>query len=199
MTVCLISWGVTLYLRSIAVICCGTLCVFAQPPAASPTINLLAKTYRLGSFNQKTQAMWEFVSAGETVANWTTLLTLIDRPDAHTKQDLDRLAEGIKSNYESHGGKTLKAQTMSDASGAAYNYMVVAFEEPAKRRFELNFVKAALSPKNAYVAVYGVRITDPKDYLGKAKAFLNEHSGEVGRALENASFPDLSRLPRKEF
>jgi hypothetical protein len=188
--------------HAIAVICCRILasgCVFAQPPAATPAITLLARTYRLGSFNQKPQAMWEFVSAGETVADWTTLLTLIDRPDAHTQQELDRLSEGIKSNYESHGGKILKAQTMRDASGAAYNYTVVAFEEPAKHRFELNFVKAALSPKNAYVVVYGVRITDPKDYLGKARAFLNQHSGEVGRALENASLPDLSKLPRKEF
>jgi hypothetical protein len=181
---------------SIAIVSCA---LFAQPPAATPAINFLARTYRLGSFNQKPQAMWEFVSAGETVAEWTTLLTLIDRPDAHTRQDLDRLSEGIKTTYGSHGGKILKAQTMRDASGAAYNYMVVAFEEPAKHRFELNFVKAALSPKNAYVAVYGVRITDPRDYLGKAKAFLNEHSGEVGRALENAPLPDLSRLPRKEF
>ncbi len=188
--------------RSITVICFGIFfhaCVFAQPYAASPTITLLSRTYHLGSFNPKPQAMWEFVSAGESVTGWTTLLTLIDRPDAHTQQELDRLAEGIKSNYESHGGKILKAQTMRDASGAPYNYMVVAFEEPAKHRFELNFVKAALSPKNAYVVVYGVRITDPKDYLGKAKAFLNQHSGEVGRALENASLPDFSKLPRTEF
>jgi hypothetical protein len=141
--------------------------------------------------------MWGFVTPGETVADWTTLLTLIDRPDAHTQQDLDRLSEGIKSNYESHGGKVVKAQTMRDASGAPYNYMVVAFEEPAKHRFELNFVKAALSAKSAYVVVYGVRITDPTDYLGKAKAFLNQHSGEVGRALENASLPDLNKLPAK--
>ncbi len=180
----------------IALLCCG---LFAHPPAAAPVVSFLGRTYRLGSFTQKPQAMWEFVTAGETVANWTTLLTLIDRPDAHTRQDLDRLAEGVKSNYESHGGKVLKAQTMRDASGAAYNYLVVAFEEPAKHRFELNFVKVALAGKNAYVSVYGVRITDAKDYLGKAKAYLNEHSGEVGRALETAALPDLGKLPRKEF
>jgi hypothetical protein len=181
---------------SVAIVCCG---LFAQPTAPAPAIDFLARTYRLGSFNQKPNAMWEFVTAGETVAGWTTLLTLIDRPDAHSRQDLDRLAEGIKSNYESHGGKILKAQTMRAASGAAYNYLVVAFEEPAKHRFELNFVQAALSPKNAYVAVYGVRIIDPKDYVGKAKAFLNEHSGEIGRALENATLPDIGKLPRKVF
>lgn len=181
---------------AIALVGCG---LFAQPPAASPAVNFLGRSYRLGSFNQKSHAMWEFVSAGETVTTWTSLLTLIDRPDARTRQDLDRLAEGVQSNYESHGGKILKAQTMRDASGTAYNYMVVAFEEAGKHRFELNFVKVALAVKNAYVAVYGVRITDPKDYPGKAKAYLNEHSGEVGRALESTAFPDLGKLPRKEF
>src|SRR5260370_9745132 len=136
-----ISWVMYRHRRSITVICFGIFfhaCVFAQPYAASPTITLLSRTYHPGSFKPTPQAMWEFVSAGESHTGWTTLLTLIDRTDAHTQQELDRLAEGIKSNYESHGGKILKAQTMRDASGAPYNYMVVAFEEPAKHRFELN-------------------------------------------------------------
>jgi len=39
--------------------------------------------------------MWEFAAPNETVANWTTLLTIVDRPDARTRPDLDRLAQGI--------------------------------------------------------------------------------------------------------
>ena len=42
--------------------------------------------------------------------------------------------------------------------------MVAAFEEPVKNRFELNFVKFGLGPKNAYILVYGARVSDPKDY-----------------------------------
>ena len=80
------------------------------------------------------------------------------------------------------------AKTMVDASGSPYNYAVAAFDLPAEHRFELNFVKAALGPKNAYIAIYGV-----------AKAYLNEHSSEVGLELEKATLPATSTLPRKEF
>jgi hypothetical protein len=72
-------------------------------------------------------------------------------------------------------------------------------EEPDKHRFELNFVKMALGPKNAYTIICGVRITDPKDYRAKAKEFLDQHSGELGQALGNAVPPDLGALPRKMF
>ena len=174
-------------------LCAGM--IAAQP---APSINFLARPYRLGSYNQKTNPMWEFVSAGETVETWTTLLTLIDRPDAHSLPELDRLAEGLKNTYQSNGAKILMAKTMADASGTKYNYLVVAFDEAAKHRYELNFIKISLGPKNAYVAVYGARISDPKDYVSKAKAYLNEHSGEVGKALE-ILHPDLSTLPRKPF
>jgi len=102
----------------------------AQPP----TVSMMARTYRLGSYNQKSHPTWEFITGRETVDNWTTLVTLIDRPDAHSREELDRLGEGVMSNYKSHGGQILSAKTMRDKSGAAYNYLVAAFEEPAKRR-----------------------------------------------------------------
>jgi len=165
----------------------------------SPPLTFLSKSYTLGSFNQKKNPTWEYVSGGETVENWTTLITLIDRPDAHTPPDLDRLAEGVMQTYKSNGGRILLAKTMKDKAGAPFNYMVAAFEEPAKQRFELNFVKFGLGPKNAYIMVYGARITDPKDYTAKGKDFLNQHSTEIGRAMDNAVLPDLSTLPRKEF
>ena len=77
--------------------------------------------------------------------------------------------------------------------------MVAAFEEPTKQRFELNFVKMALGPKNAAIMIYGVRMTDPRDYRTKAKAFLDRNSGEIGRALGNGVLPDISKLPRRVF
>ncbi len=33
-----------------------------------------------GSFNQKNAATWEYVTGAEIVDNWTTLVTIIDRP-----------------------------------------------------------------------------------------------------------------------
>ena len=158
----------------------------------------LNQSYHLGSFNQKNNPMWEFVTKDETVDNWTSLLTLIDRPDAQTREELDRLSEGIMSTYQSRNGQILMAQTMVGQSGEVFNYMVVAFHEEALRRYELSFAKVALAPANAYVLVFGVRIGDP-DYLGKAKAFLNEQSAQIGNALENAVLPAIGSLPRKEF
>jgi len=165
---------------------------------AAKDMTFLGKRYRLGSFNQRANATWEFVTAGETVDDWSTLLTLIDRPDARTREELDRLAEGLLSNYKSHGAQILMAKTMQD-SGAAFNYMVAAFEEPKQQRYELNFVKLTLGPANAEVLIYGVRISDPQDYRRKAKDYLDRNSSEIGRALGNAPLPDISRLPRKAF
>jgi hypothetical protein len=178
----------------------GITTVWAQGgKSVEQPIRFQSRTYHLGSFNQKSHPMWEFVSAPETVDNWTTLLTLIDRTDATTRPDLDRLAQGVTDEYKSHGGKMLMAKTMVDASGTPYNYAVVAFDEPAKHRFELNFVKFGMGPKNAYTLVYGVRITDPKDYVGKAKTYLNENSEAIGRELANMPLPLIDSLPRKEF
>jgi hypothetical protein len=163
-----------------------------------PSMEFLQRTYHLGSFNQTKTPMWEFVTGNETVDNWTSLLTIVERTDAHTREDLDRLAEGILSNYKSRNGQILKAKTMVGKSGEVFNYAAVAFEDVARHRFELSFTKIALGQKNAYVLVYGVQIGDP-DYLNKAKAFLTAHSGEIGLALENAVLPNVSTLPRKEF
>ena len=169
-----------------------------QGRTAGPTAEFLDRTYHLGSFSQKNNAMWEFVTGKETVDNWTSLLTVIDRPDARTRVELDRLSEGIMSTYKSRNGQILMAKTMAGKSGEVYNYLVVAFDESAKHRYELSFAKIALSKTNAYVVVYGVRIGDP-DYLAKAKTYLTQHSGEIGRALENAVLPEIRTLPRKEF
>jgi hypothetical protein len=56
-----------------------------------------------------------------------------------------------------------------------------------------------LGPSHAGVAVYGVRITDPRDYRAKARAFLDANSGEIGRALAGLKIPNLTALPRREF
>jgi hypothetical protein len=143
--------------------------------------------------------MWEFVAAGEDINAWTTLMTIIDRPDAHTRGELDRVAEGIKQVYESHGGKILMAKTMVDSTGAPYDYMLAAFDEPAQHRYEMNFVKVAQGPKNVYTVIYGARISDPTDYVSKAKRFLSTQSGPVGDALEKAVLPDIGKLPRTVF
>src|SRR5580698_7006149 len=67
----------------------------------APSLTFLSKTYTLGSFNQKSKPTWEYVTGGETVDNWTTLITLIDRQDARTIADLDRLAQGVTDTYKS--------------------------------------------------------------------------------------------------
>jgi hypothetical protein len=167
--------------------------------AAAPEIAFLGRRYHLASFNQQTNPQWEFVAPGETVNDWKTLITLIDRPDAHTKPELDRLAEGIMGTYKSHGAKILMAKTMQEPGGAPYNYMVAAFEEPATQRFELNFVKIALGSTNAEIMICGVRVGGTPDYATKARAFLDQHSSEIGRTLGETAMPDVSKLPRRPF
>lgn len=164
--------------------------------SAGPEITFMGRKYQLGSHNAKANRMWEFVTGGETVNNWTTLLTLIDRPDAKTRPDLDRLSEGILTAYKSRGGKVLMAKTMGGSPETVYNYAVVAFAEPATKRWELNFVKMHLAANrgNAVVAVYGARVAD-----AQAKAFLDEHSSAIGKALEGLVMPDLGGLPKREF
>jgi hypothetical protein len=159
---------------------------------SAPSIEFLSKTYRLGAFNQRPNAMWEFVTSNESVDDWTTMLTVVDRPDASTITDLDRLAEGLMSTYKSHNGRILLAKTMQDDSGAPYNYLVCAFEQPDRSRFELNFVKMALGKGNAVVSIYGVRVADAND-------FRNQHSEEIGRALNNLQPPNTASLPRNSL
>ena len=154
----------------------------------------------MASFNQKASPMWEFVSPSETVNNWTTLLTIVESPTARTREDLDRVSEGVLNAYKSRNARVLMAKTMADAAGTPYNYMVVAFDEPSHRRFELNFVKAVLSPKGgAYLMIYGVRVADSNDYVTKAKAFLNEQSAAIGKELEKLPLPAMASMPRREF
>ncbi len=186
---------------ALALICCGaaiTVCALADRPPKAPAIYFLSRTYHLASFNQKDKPMWEFVSGDETVDAWTTRLTIIDRPDARSGTEIARAEAGIKSDYEAHGGKILMAKTLN-SSNAEYSYTVVGTDDPAKQRYEISFVKAGMSQRNGYVAIYDVRISDPTDYVGKAKLFLHQHSAEVGNALGQMNLPDISRLPRTEF
>jgi hypothetical protein len=176
----------------------GTPAVGLTAGFSAPDISLLGRTYRLGSFQQKQNATWEFIPADENIANWKTMLTIVDRPDARTREDLDRLSEGIMANFKSHGGQILLAKTMRDAAGEPFNYMVAAFDEPAGRRIELNFVRMMMGRGNAAVMIYAVRITDPADYRSAAKNFLDRRSSEVGRALGGMSLPEIDRLPRHE-
>jgi hypothetical protein len=159
----------------------------------------MGKTYRLASYNQQHSPMWEFVEEGDSITDWKTLVTILERPEVRSREEMDRLAEGIMAAYKSRGSQILMAKTMQKDSGEAFNYIVVAFEEPAKHRFELDFVKVELAAKNAAVVIYGVRLTDPKNYLAKAKEFLNRESQDVGRAVGEFPTPDLGKLPRKVF
>jgi hypothetical protein len=172
---------------------------FAPVFDAPPAIDFLGRNYRLGSFNQNKNAMWEFVTAQEKVKDWTTLFTVIDRPDTHTREELDRLAEGVMADYKSHGAKILAAKSMQEGSGGGFNYLVAAFEEPGAHRYELNFVKMAMGFPEGVVMIYGVRITDPVDYQAKAKEFLDRNSSEVGSALGKMAPPDIRSLPRQVF
>jgi len=165
--------------------------------ANAPTMQLLGQTFTLADFNQTAAPMWEFTSGGESVDNWTRLVTVLERPDAKTREDLDRMAQGIMDTYKSRKGQVLMAKTLPDPKGVPYNYIIVAFDEPAKKRYELNFVKIGLGAKSAYVIVYGARVTDAKDYTAKSKAFLSEKSGEIGMALAAVAAPDTDRLPRR--
>src|SRR4051812_8994168 len=96
------------------------------------------------------------------------------------------------ASYKSHGRRILATKTMRQDSGAVF-YMEAAFEEPGKLRFELNFVRVAPGPKNAVVVIYGRPHHRPRDYRSRAMAFLDQNSGEVGRALGNVVLPDNSR------
>jgi hypothetical protein len=167
--------------------------------ANSSALTFLSCTYRLGSYNERKNPMWEFVTAGEDVNDWKTLLTVIDRTDARSPAELDRLAEGIMSTYKSNSGQILLAKTLRDNSGANFNYMVAAFEQPEKHRYELNFVRMAMGAKNAVVIVYGVRIGDSQDYQSKAKQFLDQNSSEIGQALGQMPLPNVSQFSRRVF
>lgn len=172
----------------------------AVPAAASPkpAIQFLGKTYRLGSYNQKDKPMWEFTTSTESVDDWTTLVTVIDRPDAASLTNLDRLAQGTMQAFQSGGAKILMARTMRDPSGKPYDYLVAAFDEADKQRYELNFAKIALGPKHAYILIYAARISG-SDYKSKAVKFLDDHSGAIGKALNAEPAPGIAAYPRTPF
>ena len=187
---------------TLAMICFGFAMVssaLGDRTPAVPSVSFMEHTYRLVSFNQKTQPTWEFTSNHETAADWTTKFTIIDRSDLHTSADLESISAGMKSDAESRGGKVLVSTSMRDDNGKMFPYTVIGFDQPAQHRFELDFVKAAIGSKNAYVAVYCVRITDEKDYVNKTKMYLHTHSSAVGTALSAATLPDIAKLPRTEF
>jgi hypothetical protein len=167
------------------------------PSTPAPEIAFLGRTYRLGAFNQKQNPMWELATAGESVDDWKTLFTVIDRPDARTREEMDRLAEGIMSNYKARGAKILAARTMQETAGGVFNYIVAAFEEPEQHRCELNFVKITMGFPEAVLMIYGVRITDAVDYRGKAKEFLDRNAADVGSALGKMAVVDVRSWPRK--
>ena len=139
--------------------------------------------------------MWELVSEGETVDNWKTLVTTVERPDTRTREDLGRLAEGI-SSYRSRGGQILAAKTMGQSPKDAFNYVVALFDEPAQQRCELDFVRISLGSANAVVVIYPARIGPDRDHLAKADQFLKANSVEVGRALASLVLPQLESIPR---
>ena len=186
---------------ALTLICCGavlTACALAGKNPSSATIHFLGRTYHLASFDQKTKPTWKFVSGTETADDWTTRFTIIDRQDAHSREDLKRLNDELSADFTSHGGRVLLTKAMNDSNGE-YTYTVVGYDNPAKQTFDLSFVKTEMGKRNAYVAVYDVRITDPKDYENKTKLFLHQHSGDIGNALGQAELPSIDHLPRGEF
>jgi hypothetical protein len=162
-------------------------------------MTFLSKSYSLGSFSQsETSALWECVSGGETVDNWTTLISLMEhRYPGSGRPELDHWAEVVMRTYKSNGGQIQVAKQMKDKAGVAFYYVVVAYDEPENHRFEMDFVRFGLGQKNGYTMTYAVRVSDRKDYRGKNKEFMEQHSAEIAQAIETAVVPDMSKLPRK--
>jgi hypothetical protein len=159
----------------------------------------MGHSYHLASFNQKDKPTWQFVGGDEAVGTWTTMFTIVDRPEAHANSNLEKLAEGVKADYEAHGNRVLISQALFDPKGEAYHYLVVSFDERSKNRMQFSFVKIGLGRHNVYVAIYDVRVTDPTDYGSKARTFLHQRSAEIGTALGQMELPDIGKLPRTEF
>jgi hypothetical protein len=186
------------YLKILAVAgIVSSISVWAMSP---PTLTFMSKTYQLASFSHMNRPMWEFASPPETVDNWTSMVTLVECPGTHTNADVDKVAEGLVSIYRENHAQILMSKTMTGKSGKPYDYLVAAFEEPTKHRFEIDFVRVALMEDHqAWCLIYGKRIADAEDYLAKSKVYLNQHSSEVGQALEAMSLPSKDNFPRKEF
>ena len=56
-----------------------------------------------------------------------------------------------------------------------------------------------MGAKNAYILIYGARITDPVDYKAKASKYVDNNSRQIGMALDAAAAPSVSRWPRTAF
>ncbi|MCW5977075.1 MAG: hypothetical protein KIT09_03320 [Bryobacteraceae bacterium] len=164
--------------------------------AGPPSLTFLGRQYRLGSFHQASNPEWGFVTGAETADDWTTRLTIVDRADVRTPEDLDRLAESMASAWQSRGGRIVTVKTMGQAPATPFQYAVVAFDQPAEHRRELHFAKMALVSGNGVVVTYGVRLADPQDYRAKADRFLDANSVTIGRELENLVLPEVSTLPK---
>lgn len=163
---------------------------FASAPAI-PTLAFMDRTYRLASVNQTEHRNWEFVCDGDQINDWKTLITVVDRSDAKTREDLDRLAQGLRSSFKLRNAQILKAQTMVE-NGMPFNYMVAAFNDGARQRYEFDFVKMALTPKGAVVTMYGARVTH-----AQASEFLDRQSSGIGRALGAMPTPEVTSFPAR--
>jgi len=85
----------------------------------------------------------EICHSGDSIDDWKTLITAIDRADARTKEGLDRW-RGFCRATNVTAQRFCWRRRIQDRSGAPYNYVVAAFEEPAKHRVRAEFVKMAM-------------------------------------------------------
>lgn len=176
----------------------GGVKAFAVSPAG-PEVKMLNRIYRLAYYGKSNYEMWEFTSGAETVDNWTTLVTILNYPEATSLQRMDQLSEGLIKVYKSSGGQVLKAKSQQDAFGGVCNTIIVAFDEADAKRYELCFVKVAMGKSHAYAAIYGVRIPDLIDRHAKANAFLKENAIAIEQAMLSTRFPATESLPRQSF
>jgi len=160
-------------------------------------MKLLDKTFALAYFNALPRPTWEFVPEGETLERWTRLFRVIDYVEAKTPLDLARISQALQASYTQNAGQILKAQTITNAAGYAFNFVVAAFDHPAQKQFEIHFVKIFLAGAGGVAQIYTVRVSDFLDYLTKAKQFLEHESGAIGHALGESQWPTPDQLPRE--
>jgi len=158
------------------------------------TFTFLNKTYTLKGIAPAPGRMWEFAPEGETLENWTTLVTLIDRPDAADLKAMDQVSQGILEHYQKNGGQIMMAKSLKGSDGQPFNFLIGAFDQKAHHRFELNYVRVFMRQPNAMIAIFAARVSDEGDYLVKAKSFLDHQSGLIGHALETTVFPNAQQL-----
>lgn len=106
-----------------------------------------------------------FLTAYTLFAGEPGRVTVLDRPDIRTRPALDQLAKDLLAGYKAEGGKILTAKMIGPNKNNPFQYIVVAFEQPARKGYELRFVKAAMGHRNACVTIYTVRVDDVKTFL----------------------------------